>query len=347
MARKKQQFRHENGFGSIVKLSGKRRKPYAVRITIGWKDGKQLRKYLGYYCSEKDALLALAEYHKNDVDIDLSKLTLNEAYDRWLDGVKNKDVSTSVLRNHNVAKSRFGKLGNTQMSKLKTDHLQKWMDSIELKPRTKGKIRSTMVQLYTYAMNNDIVMKNYAQGIKVNEKVEKVGEIFTQNEIKTLWEHQDNPSARLLLILIYTGMRIGEMLKISRENINFEEGYMIGGSKTEAGRDRVIPIHNRILPLIVEQLGNNKWLVQSNRGVAMSYRNASDYINRLLVELKMEHKIHDTRKTCVSLLHSADIPMETIRVIVGHSGKGVTEKIYLYKQPSELVDIINTMEIPY
>lgn len=35
---------HQNGFGSIVKLIGARRKPYAVRITVGWKDGKQVRK---------------------------------------------------------------------------------------------------------------------------------------------------------------------------------------------------------------------------------------------------------------------------------------------------------------
>jgi hypothetical protein len=58
MAKKKQQFRHENGFGSIVKLSGNRRKPFAVRITTGWKDGKQIRKYLGYYKSEAEAAIA-------------------------------------------------------------------------------------------------------------------------------------------------------------------------------------------------------------------------------------------------------------------------------------------------
>ena len=40
-------MRHQNGFGSIVKLSGARRKPYALRITVGWEDGKQVRKYLG------------------------------------------------------------------------------------------------------------------------------------------------------------------------------------------------------------------------------------------------------------------------------------------------------------
>lgn len=67
-------MRHQNGFGSIHKLGGNRRKPYAVRITVGWKDGKQVRKYLGFYKTQPEALLALAEYHKGEFDIDLSKL---------------------------------------------------------------------------------------------------------------------------------------------------------------------------------------------------------------------------------------------------------------------------------
>jgi hypothetical protein len=46
-------------------------------------------------------------------------------------------------------------------------------------------------------------------------------------------------------------------------------------------------------------------------------------------------------------MHSGGLPMETIRMIVGHSGKGVTEKVYLYKSPKELVEALNSVEIPY
>ena len=77
----------------------------------------------------------------------------------------------------------------------------------------------------------------------------------------------------------------------------------------------------------------------------MSYRSAASYINDLMKELGMEHVIHDARKTFVSWLHSEGIPMETIRIIVGHSGKGVTEKVYLKKEPKELVEIVNSIKI--
>ena len=43
-------MRRGNGDGSIFKLKGRRRRPYAVRVTVGWTDdGKQKYKYIGYY----------------------------------------------------------------------------------------------------------------------------------------------------------------------------------------------------------------------------------------------------------------------------------------------------------
>lgn len=341
-------MRNENGFGSIVcldKTGKKRRKPWAVRITTGWKNGKQVRKYVGYYRTQTDALVALAEYHKSGVDIDLSNLTLDEVWERWMSRVEKKGLSPSGIRGHKSVYPKLGKLLKIPMKDIKTAHLQDWMDGIDAKPSTKIKFKGTMSQVFDYAGQNDIVVKNYAKYIEVNEKIEKTGAIFTDDEIKLLWDNVDNVAARDLLILIYTGMRIGEMLQINREHINFEEGYIIGGNKTAAGRDRVIPLHNKIIPLVKQQLGDNRWLVQSKRGVAMSYTSALERFNKLSEQLGFNHKIHDSRKTAVSLMHTAGIPMETIRVIVGHSGKGVTENVYLYKQPKELVDAINTIEI--
>lgn len=341
-------MRNQNGFGSIVcldKTGKKRRKPWGVRITTGWKDGKQIRKYVGYYKTQREALIALAEYHEKNVDLDLSKMTLNDVYDKWFERVQKKDVSRSVLQLHQMTKKRFGRLGNVAIKKIKSTHLQDWMDNIDLKPGTKIKMKSTMKQLYQFAVNNDIVNKNYADAIEITDKIEKTGKIFTDEEIQTLWENTNIDEVQQLLILIYTGMRVGEMLKVNRNDINFEEGYLIGGFKTKAGTDRVIPIHHKIMPFVKQQLGNNYWLVQSNRGTARSYEVTHKKYGQLFKQLGMAHKIHDTRKTCVSWLHSSGVPMEVIRIIVGHSGKGVTEKVYLYKEPKELVEIVNKITI--
>ena len=341
-------MRNENGFGSIVcldKSGKKRRKPWAVRITTGWKDGKQVRKYLGYYRTQAEALIALAEYHKSGVDVDLTNVTLKDLFDRWLEDQEKRNITHSAKRSQYMAYNHLGNLADMPINKIKAVHLQKWMDGINLKPSTKTKLRSTMNMVFEYATQNDIVSKNYAKFIKIEEKIEKTGSVFTEEEIKTLWKHSDETIARMVLILIYTGMRIGEMLSMNRDDINLDEGYMVGGSKTEAGRDRVIPIHQEILPLVKVQLGDNKWLVQSTRGNAVNYSNLVTQFNTYMSQLGMSHKFHDARKTAISLMHSAGIPMETIKIIVGHAGSDVTEKVYLFKNKNELVKIVNTMKI--
>lgn len=337
-------MRAVNGFGCIVKLGGNRRKKFAVRITTGWKDGKQVRKYIGYYKTQQEALLALAEYHKGDYDVDLSKLSLNEVYDRWIKRIE-PNVSKNVLNSHNMAKMRFDRMGNTPIVKLKADHLQDWMDSIDLSPGSKKRLKSTMIQLWKYAIKNDIVNKNYAESIEIHEKTEKTGKIFSEDEIKYLWKNVDNPVVQWILILMYTGMRIGELLLITADNIHLDKRYMVGGLKSEAGINRIIPIHEAIVPLIEKQLGNAKQLMRDENGRKLSYAKALRQFDDLMLEWKWEHKPHDTRKTGVSLMHSAGIPIETIRIIVGHSGKGVTERVYLSKTPYELVEEINKIKI--
>ena len=340
-----------NGSGSIICLDRtgkKRRKPWAVRITSGWENGKQKRKYLGYYSTQQEALIALADYHKTMYDVDMTKLTLNEVYDKWYARMEQKGLSTSAMGTHRLAKARFGQLGKMQMRNIKAGHLQTWLDGIDLKPATRSKIRGTVKQVYDYAVNMEIVNKNYAKGLEINEKVEKTGAIFTKKEIELLWKLRDDEVARQLLIMIYTGMRVGEMLDISRTSIHIEKSYMIGGNKTDNGKDRVIPLHRKIVPLIIDSLNENKWLIENpDTGKPYSYNAIREKYKAFFAKHNMEHKAHDCRKTAVSLMHSGGIPMESVRMIVGHSGKGVTEQVYLYKDAEELVQIINTLDIPY
>ena len=344
-------MKHQNGYGSIVcldKTGKKRRKPYAVRLTTGWKDGKQQRKYLGYYKTQKEARMALAEYNKLGFDLDAAKLTLNEVYDRWIGRIED-NVSTNVLASHKMAKVRFDKLGDKQLSTIKADHLQDWMDSIDLKPGSKKRLKSTLIQLYNYAIRNDFIHTNYANHIEIKEKIEKKGIVFTEDEIKKIWKNKDDLTAQWILILIYTGMRIGELLALTSDTIYLEDGYAIGGSKSEAGIDRVIPLHREIIPFVQNHLGNAKYLIRDEKGRILTYNKALTQFKNFMKKHKLNeaHLPHDTRKTAVSLFHSNGVPMETIRVIVGHSGKGVTENVYLYKEPKELVEIVNTLEIPH
>lgn len=72
-------MRRANGEGSIFKLSGKRRKPWAVRITVGYEEnGKQIYKYVGYYQTKTEAKTAVREYLVNPFNLDHKSAKLKD-----------------------------------------------------------------------------------------------------------------------------------------------------------------------------------------------------------------------------------------------------------------------------
>ena len=82
-------MRLPNGYGSVVKMSGKRRRPYMVRKTIGWHldetKGRQIQDFqiIGYAETRAEGLKMLAEYNQNPYDVNVAKVTFSEVYERW------------------------------------------------------------------------------------------------------------------------------------------------------------------------------------------------------------------------------------------------------------------------
>jgi len=54
-------MRRAKGTGSVIRLSGNRRCPWQSRLTIGWQDGKQLFKTIGFYATKAEAEMAIAQ----------------------------------------------------------------------------------------------------------------------------------------------------------------------------------------------------------------------------------------------------------------------------------------------
>ena len=99
--------------------------------------------------------------------------------------------------------------------------------------------------------------------ISKNAPSTRIAEVFTASHIITLWEHKNERTAQILLLYIYTGLRISELYGIKIEDVHLKERYMIGGSKTDAGKRRIIPIAECIYP-IVSALYNEALFNRSN-----------------------------------------------------------------------------------
>ncbi|MFC4355347.1 tyrosine-type recombinase/integrase [Chryseomicrobium palamuruense] len=340
-------MKHPNGYGSVYKLSGKRRKPWGVRKTIGWDEkGKQLYQNIGYYETRTDAMLALAEFNKNPYTMESSSITFAEVFEKW-SKKKFAKTSQSSINGYNASYKIAKNIHSMRFVDIKKDHLQAVMDSCTKGHGTKRKIKVLFNQLFKYALENDLVNKDYSKFVELGEKTEVSARTrFSNAEIKKLWENVErNEYVQVYIILIYTGLRISELLDLKKEHVYLDErSFDVVDSKTEAGI-RKVPIAQKIYDYFVYWMNKNDcdYLISTPDGEHFKYRNYYDsYWKPFMEEMKMNHRPHDTRHTTVSLLASANVNQTIIKKIVGHKGSmSLTEKVYTHFEIQELIDAID------
>lgn len=334
-------MRLPNGFGSIVFLGKKRRRPWAARLTVGWgNDKKQKFKYLSYHEKRKDALAALIDYNKKPYDVDRASVTFAEVFEAWASR-KFDELGSHSVRNYKSIYRKCADLYELPFRELKTAHLQAVVDANKQLAHV-TLLKVLFGQLYGYALKNDICEKDYSQFVEIPTKEKKLEKVpFTSAEVATLWKHKDEPFVDLVLILLYTGMRISELIEMKIENINLDERYMIGGVKTAAGRNRIIPIHAEIMPLVKAQYSpNKKYLFQSVRGNKLQYNYfAAKKFTPLMEKLKMSHTLHETRHTFISQADRVGLNGTILKKIVGHANGDITVH-YTHKDITEILEEI-------
>lgn len=337
--RKKKSLRLPNNYGGVVYLGERRRRPYGARITIGWSsDNKQKYKYLGYFEKKEDALSCLADYYKNPYDPTARKTPLGEIYKEWSEKHEEK-VSTASMNVYKNAYKKIERYSNTPLTELRASHFQTIIDDEVYSSARMIKILVGL--LFSHAMKKEIVDKNIGELLELPKKTKKNTKTpFTIEEIKLIESKEGELHADMLIVLLYTGMRISELFQLETANIDFENRLMTGGLKTEAGTDRTIPIHKRIIALMKRRKGE-KYLFQTPRGKHYLYSNEGLKLNRYMKALGLNHTIHETRHTFVSQADRLPINKTTLKRIVGHSTKDITEQVYTHKDKEDLIEAID------
>lgn len=325
-------MKNPNGSGSVVNLGKNRRRPFAPRVTIGFdkKTGKQIYKYLGYFKTKKEAMNCLAEYNLNPYDINLRNISFREVFEKFYETKKNV-VSKSRLKNYKVIFKKLESLGNMKMADIKTLHLQKLFDTFtDIAPNYVREIRSLCGLIFKYAIQMDIINKDYSKFL-VLRKFEKIREnsVFTKEEQEKLWDNLELRGAKEVLILIYTGFRASEFLQIKKENIDFLNWTIKGGLKTEAGKNRIVPVHEKIKNILIElyQKSKNDFLIPGMKENHLSYSNfRSGSFMPLMKKLGMQHRIHDTRYTFATAITEVSQNNAAITAVIGHTNIEMTRK---------------------
>lgn len=340
-------MRLPNGFGQITKITNKRlRSPWRAMVTIGLdkETGKYKRKTIGYYDTYNEAYEALIEYHKDphepDKDIDMNTL-----FKKWSEYYFN-ETRPNIERTYTYTWENFGAhLGNIKVSDIRSYHLK---DAIEadMPPSVHEKVRSMFNLMFDYAVEYEITDKNYSRLANVRyDKPEKTKHFtLTTDEIKAVAEHPELEMQDAVMIQMYTGLRPQELMLIEKENINLKENTIIAGMKTVSGKNRTIPIHPFIKPLIEKRMeGDSKYLFGGMKYDGYKYRFG---IIREKLSLNPRHQPHDMRVTFVTLAKKYNVNEYAIKRIVGHLIKDITEEIYTDREPDWLLREISRIPAP-
>ena len=237
-------IKRPNGTGTVYKLSGRRRRPWvAAKNSV----------VIGYYEKKTEAQKAVNAFAKKPVTSRYN-MTFSEVYEEWkLEHFR--DLTQKGTDGYETAYKHLAALHGSKFRDLRTNHYQSEIDNFVRKGRSHSaanKIKQLVGQMSKWAMRNEIINLNYAQFIKLPENKTKEKEVFTTIDIEKL-KADTGDAAKIVLMLIYTGMRIGELFSLPCSAVH--DGYCIGGEKTDAGKNRVIPIPSDVRPffLILKQ----------------------------------------------------------------------------------------------
>lgn len=336
-------MKNQNGTGSIYKLKGKRRKPWAIRISYQNETGATKRKYLGYFETKKEAQEVLFTYNKNPLLF--SGKTFKEIKTLWLSSIKEK-ILPETFKNVVISLKHFEILNENKISDIKLFQLQKIFNDMDYSRGYKSNCKSVLNRIFNFALKNDFIDSNKVQFVELGKKnivVER--KIFTRDEINILWQNLKVNNVYIILILIYTGMRIGELLALKVCDIDLNNKVIyIRKSKTSSGI-RTIPIPDKILSLFIDNISyENEYFILSKNLTPLSYMTFKYRFNVLLEKLGIQkHTIHDTRHTFATMLNNADANSTSIIKLIGHSDFSITENVYTHKDVEELRKAINLL----
>lgn len=333
-------MKHPNGYGSVVKLSGKRRRPYCARKTKELDErGYPVYFVIGYYATREEGLMALAEYNRNPYDVDLAKITMKELYDRWSARDFPK-MSESSVGSHKAAMKHCEPLHTMPYKTIKAYQMQQIIDECGFGYSTQGSIKNLFGKLDLYAMELDIITKKNSDLIHAAPIPPTSKKPFSKEEIELVWKHHEEEMVDTILILIYSGFRINELLNIQTENVNLNERWFKGGLKTRAGKDRVVPIHSLIFDFVKKRVEEgNKYLISVD-GKKVNQTQYYTFWKAFMEAHKMNHTPHECRHTFRSLLDSAGANKKCIDMMMGHTSKEVGERVYTHKTLQELAEAL-------
>lgn len=319
-----------NGEGSVYKLpNGK----WRAVITIGYtKDGK--RKIKSKICDKKKDAYNAIQQLKNHVEY--STMSFSQV---WGIVGPQLQISDGKKKEYDRAWDRLKMLHNKKPAEIKTADLQFVLDHIQGGYHPKKACKNVLGHIYKFCMANDIVSKNYVAFVELPGVPEVLQDAFTDEDLEKVWKCVAMEEvARWIIIMAYCGLRPGELRSIMIQDIHLDQQYMVGGIKTKKGRNRTIPIADKVVPVLrLQMLGKQGLLVTCCKD--HFYDRYNEFVGRIGIK-RLPARF--CRHTFATRSAEKEIPPAVIQEIMGHT-KYQTTLGYTHIRTEKKVQSVNKL----
>lgn len=335
---------------------------YLAQIKIGYQDnGKPKLKNI--YAKSKAELDRKVTEYKSQVNkgiiLDDKNMTVEEWADSWLNIYKDNVGFNTKRRYENIINQQIKPyIGFVKLSKLRLAEVQALIN--ELSPKysysTVKKVKETLHQMYTQAIRNGFVYVNPADGVQLPKNNAKERQQLTEGDISKLkFFCRNYRSGALIMTLLYTGMRRGEILALTWNDIDFDKNIItvnkavefrnnqpyIKPPKTKKG-NRTIPLLFALRPYLLELkqravtdtvFVNTHNQPHSDTSIKRLWSGFLKEYNEYLKkeeEDKATFTMHQFRHTYATLLYKAGVDVKTAQEFLGHSSVNITLDIYTH-----------------
>lgn len=364
--------KRENGTGTIVRrkyVNSIKFVAYTPSTYIVLEDGKMKRvaEKIGTYDTRREAREALELYNKHPTL--KVNFTVKDVYEDWKKSAFS-DIKSSTQTNWTtswakICECKTPAIADTLMREITTGQIRELLDyyayertetdkegkEITIPPLSKSyitKIKALMTQLCAYAMENNIIDRNYASLVKIPKIEAGKRRAMTDLEFAKLEKNwQTATGGDACLVLCYTGFRVSEFCELTKFSYDPKKNTLRGGLKTEAGKDRIVPVHPKIKPIIEQWYKTSQGPLYA-RPDGKAY-NKDTFLKGVwkpcMASLGLPDDLtpHSARHTFGTRMSAAGARPEDIQKIMGHADYSMTANVYIDQDESALKSAIERM----
>lgn len=331
--------------------------------------GKRERTYTTFKGTKKQAeaeLRRLVTEVENGGIITVSTMRLDDWLKIYLnDYLPNIADSTRESYEERIRNRISPYLGKLSLNTITTDHIQSWVSKLneDLSPKSVRNLFNILRPALEQAVTNRKIPHNPCTGVKLKSLVKQHGDVFNSDEIKVALDiARGTTMYPILLLELSTGMRRGESLAITWDDVNFQTGELtidksvyyhkgerrLKKPKTASGI-RTITVGENILKelsLIYNDYLSNRQkmgVLFNDSNLVICQKNGKPYHNdsmttkwrRFVRKNNLKNiRFHDLRHTNATTMIESGVDIKTVQARLGHSDVSTTLNVYTHRTKS-------------